>query len=248
MIRLKNVSKRFGNKEALKEISLTIEKGETIAIIGGSGSGKSTLLRLMIGLDRPSGGDIYIGEDNIAVMSENALDRVRLRMGMVFQYSALFDSMNVGENVAFGLREHTDKDDDEIRRIVAEKLELVGLPGVEEMMPQELSGGMKKRVGLARTIATDPEIIFYDEPSSGLDPIMTAKIDELIIDMQKKLGVTSVVVTHDMASASRIADRIAMIYDGALIAVDTAERFQDIDDERVQAFFRTLHHRKEKEV
>jgi len=245
MIRLKNVSKRFGEKVALKDISLTIEKGETIAIIGGSGSGKSTLLRLMIGLDRPSGGEILIGGDNITAMSENVLDRVRLRMGMVFQYSALFDSMSVGENVAFGLREHTDKGDDEIRHIVAEKLELVGLPGVEEMMPQELSGGMKKRVGLARAIATDPEIIFYDEPSSGLDPIMTAKIDELIIDMQRKLDVTSVVVTHDMVSASRIADRIAMIYDGELIAVDTVERFQNIADERVQAFFRTLHHRRE---
>ena len=245
MIRLKNVSKRFGEKVALKDLSLTIEKGETIAIIGGSGSGKSTLLRLMIGLDRPSGGEIHIGGDNITVMSENVLDRVRLRMGMVFQYSALFDSMSVGENVAFGLREHTDKGDDELRHIVAEKLELVGLPGVEEMMPQELSGGMKKRVGLARAIATDPEIIFYDEPSSGLDPIMTAKIDELIIDMQRKLDVTSVVVTHDMVSASRIADRIAMIYDGELIAVDTVERFQNIADERVQAFFRTLHHRRE---
>ena len=244
MIRLKNVSKRFGEKVALKDISLTIEKGETIAIIGGSGSGKSTLLRLMIGLDRPSGGEIHIGGDNITAMSENVLDRVRLRMGMVFQYSALFDSMSVGENVAFGLREHTDKGDDEIRHIVAEKLELVGLPGVEEMMPQELSGGMKKRVGLARAIATDPEIIFYDEPSSGLDPIMTAKIDELIIDMQRKLDVTSVVVTHDMVSASRIADRIAMIYDGSLIAADTPERFQDIDDDRVQAFFRTLHHKR----
>ena len=245
MIRLKNVSKRFGEKVALKDISLTIEKGETIAIIGGSGSGKSTLLRLMIGLDRPSGGEIHIGGDNITAMSENVLDRMRLRMGMVFQYSALFDSMSVGENVAFGLREHTDKGDDEIRHIVAEKLKLVGLPGVEEMMPQELSGGMKKRVGLARAIATDPEIIFYDEPSSGLDPIMTAKIDELIIDMQRKLDVTSVVVTHDMVSASRIADRIAMIYDGELIAVDTVERFQNIADERVQAFFRTLHHRRE---
>ena len=245
MIRLNNVRKRFGDKDALKGISLTIEKGETIAIIGGSGSGKSTLLRLMIGLDRPSAGEIYIGADNIAAMTENALDRVRLRMGMVFQYSALFDSMPVGENVAFGLREHTTKTDEEIARIVAEKLVLVGLPDAAALMPQELSGGMKKRVGLARAIATDPEIIFYDEPSSGLDPIMTAKIDELIIDMQRKLDVTSVVVTHDMASASRIADRIAMIYDGELIAVDTAERFQDIKDERVQAFFRTLHQRRE---
>ena len=245
MIRLNNVKKCFGDKEALKGISLTIEKGETIAIIGGSGSGKSTLLRLMIGLDRPTSGEIYLGGDNIAVMSEDALDRVRLRMGMVFQYSALFDSMSVGENVAFGLREHTGKSEAEIQRIVAEKLALVGLPDAAAMMPQELSGGMKKRVGLARAIATDPEIIFYDEPSSGLDPIMTAKIDELIIDMQRKLDVTSIVVTHDMASASRIADRIAMIYDGQLIAVGTAERFQDIKDERVQAFFRTLHHRRE---
>ena len=245
MIQLKNVRKRFGDKEALKGISLTIEKGETIAIIGGSGSGKSTLLRLMIGLDRPTSGEIYIGGDNITAMTEDTLDRVRLRMGMVFQYSALFDSMSVGENVAFGLREHTTKSADEIARIVAEKLALVGLPNAAAMMPQELSGGMKKRVGLARAIATDPEIIFYDEPSSGLDPIMTAKIDELIISMQRQLAVTSVVVTHDMASASRIADRIAMIYDGELIAVDTAERFQDIADERVQAFFRTLHHRRE---
>jgi len=245
MIRLNNVKKCFGDKEALNGISLTIQKGETIAIIGGSGSGKSTLLRLMIGLDRPTSGAIYIGDENIAVLDEDALDRVRLRMGMVFQYSALFDSMSVGENVAFGLREHTHKSEEEIRRIVREKLALVGLPDAAGLMPQELSGGMKKRVGLARAIATDPEIIFYDEPSSGLDPIMTAKIDELIIDMQKKLGVTSVVVTHDMASASRIADRIAMIYDGELIAVDTAARFQDIADERVQAFFRTLHHRRE---
>ena len=245
MIRLNNVKKCFGDKEALKGISLTIEKGETIAIIGGSGSGKSTLLRLMIGLDRPTSGAIHIGDENIAVLDEDALDRVRLRMGMVFQYSALFDSMSVGENVAFGLREHTHKSEEEIRRIVREKLALVGLPDAAGLMPQELSGGMKKRVGLARAIATDPEIIFYDEPSSGLDPIMTAKIDELIIDKQQKLGVTSVVVTHDMASASRIADRIAMIYDGELIAVDTAARFQDIADERVQAFFRTLHHRRE---
>ena len=248
MIQLKNVRKRFGDKDALKGITLTIEKGETIAIIGGSGSGKSTLLRLMIGLDRPTSGEIYIGGDNITAMTEDTLDRVRLRMGMVFQYSALFDSMSVGENVAFGLREHTDKSNNEIARIVAEKLELVGLPDAASLMPQELSGGMKKRVGLARAIATDPEIIFYDEPSSGLDPIMTAKIDELIIDMQRKLDVTSVVVTHDMASASRISDRIAMIYDGELIAVDTAERFQDIKDERVQAFFRTLHHRREAEA
>ena len=162
MIRLEHVTKHFGTKEALKDITLTINEGETLAIIGGSGSGKSTLLRLMIGLDRPTSGAIYIGADEIAAMDEAALDRVRLRMGMVFQYSALFDSMSVGENVAFGLREHTDKSDAEIRSIVAEKLALVGLPDAAELMPQELSGGMKKRVGLARAIATDPAIIFYD--------------------------------------------------------------------------------------
>ena len=245
MIKIRHVSKKFDDMVALRDINLEIKDGETIAIIGGSGSGKSTLLRLLIGLIKPTEGEILIDGKDIAHMNEAELDKVRLHMGMVFQYSALFDSMSVGENVAFGLREHTTKSEDEIQRIVAEKLALVGLPDAAAMMPQELSGGMKKRVGLARAIATDPEIIFYDEPSSGLDPIMTAKIDELIIDMQRKLGVTSIVVTHDMASASRIADRIAMIYDGKLIAVDTAERFQDIKDERVQAFFRTLHHRRE---
>ena len=161
-------------------------------------------------------------------------------MGMVFQYSALVDSMTVGENVAFGLREHRNLPEEKIQRIIREKLALVGLSGVENKLPGELSGGMKKRVGLARAIAFEPDIIFYDEPSSGLDPITTAKIDELIVDMQKKLGVTSVVVTHDMASACRIADRIAMVYEGDLIAVDTVPRFQQIQDERVQAFFKTL--------
>ena len=245
MIRLEDVTKRFADYEALHRLALCVDDGETLAVIGGSGSGKSTLLRLIIGLIRPTSGRIWIDDAEISQMTEDELDRVRLKMGMVFQYSALFDSMTVGENVAFGLREHTAKTDEEIAHIVAEKLALVGLPDAAALMPQELSGGMKKRVGLARAIATDPEIIFYDEPSSGLDPIMTAKIDELIIDMQRKLDVTSVVVTHDMASASRIADRIAMIYDGELIAVDTAERFQDIKDERVQAFFRTLHQRRE---
>ena len=240
MIQLKNVRKRFGDKDALKGITLTIEKGETIAIIGGSGSGKSTLLRLMIGLDRPTSGEIYIGDENIAAMSENALDRVRLRMGMVFQYSALFDSMTVGENVAFGLREHKRLKEEKIVRIVREKLRLVGLEGSERMMPGELSGGMKKRVSLARAIAIDPSIILYDEPSSGLDPLTSAKIDDLIIETQRKLDVTSVVVTHDMASACRIADRIAMLHKGSLIALDTVEGFRKLEDPRVRAFFRAV--------
>jgi phospholipid/cholesterol/gamma-HCH transport system ATP-binding protein len=178
-------------------------------------------------------------------MPEKELDELRLHMGMVFQYSALFDSMTVGDNVAFGLREHTAYSEEKIAEIVKEKLEVVGLPGTEDMMPGELSGGMKKRVSLARAIAFGPEIIFYDEPSSGLDPIMTDKIDELIISTQKRLGVTSVVVTHDMDSAIHIADRIAMIYEGKLIAVDTVDNFRRIEDPRVRAFLRGLYIGKE---
>ena len=240
MIELVDVCKSFDKSEALKHINLSIKEGETLAIIGGSGSGKSTLLRLLIGLIRPTSGQVLVRGRDVARLSEEEWDKLRLRMGMVFQYSALFDSMSVGDNVAFGLREHTDKSEAEIAAIVKEKLALVGLNGVEQMMPNELSGGMKKRVGLARAIACEPSVIFYDEPSSGLDPIMTARIDELIVSTQKKLGVTSVVVTHDMASACRIADRIAMIYEGELIAVDTVEKFKTIRDDRVQAFFKTL--------
>lgn len=240
MIRIKNVSKYFGAKAALKNINLEIADGETLAIIGGSGSGKSTLLRLMIGLIQPTEGEIWIGEDEISHMNEAEITRVRLKMGMVFQYSALFDSMTVGDNVAFGLVEHTDFSKDKIAGIVKEKLKQVGLEGVEHLMPNELSGGMKKRVSLARAIAFGPEIIFYDEPSSGLDPVTTNKIDELIISTQKALNVTSVVVTHDMVSACRIADRIAMVYNGDLIAVDTVENFRKIDDPRVKEFFRVM--------
>ena len=240
MIRLINVTKIFGKKLALKSINLEIADGETLAIIGGSGSGKSTLLRLMIGLIQPTSGEIWIGNDEISHMNERDMMRVRLRMGMVFQYSALFDSMTVGQNVAFGLVEHTNYSKEQIQSIVREKLHQVGLDGVEERMPNELSGGMKKRVSLARAIAFGPEIIFYDEPSSGLDPITTNRIDELIIETQRALKVTSIVVTHDMVSACRIANRIAMIYDGELIAVDTPDNFKRIQDERVKAFFRIL--------
>ena len=240
MIKLINVTKIFGLKVALRSINLEIADGETLAIIGGSGSGKSTLLRLMIGLIQPTSGQIWIGNDEISHMSEKELMRVRLKMGMVFQYSALFDSMTVGENVAFGLVEHTNYSRDKIDDIVREKLKQVGLEGVENRMPNELSGGMKKRVSLARAIAFEPEIIFYYEPSSGLDPIMTNKIDELIIETQRALKVTSIVVTHDMVSACRIADRIAMVFGGELLAVDTPEKFKKIDDPRVKEFFRII--------
>ena len=241
MIKLIDINKSFRGRQVLKHINLEVRNGETLAIIGGSGMGKSTLLRLMIGLIRPTTGEIWIGDKEISGMPEQELDEVRLHMGMVFQYSALFDSMSVGENVAFGLREHTKYPEDKIRAIVREKLEMVGLPGIENSMPNELSGGMKKRVSLARAIAFGPDIIFYDEPSSGLDPIMTDKINELIIHMQKKLHVTSVVVTHDMASACQIADRIAMVYEGELIALDTVKNFKRLQDSRVQAFLKSLY-------
>ena len=172
MIELKDVNKSFKGKQVLKHVSLTIQDGETLAIIGGSGSGKSTLLRLMIGLIEPTSGEIWIQGREISHLPEREMDEVRLKMGMVFQYSALFASMSVGVNVAFGLREHTELPPDRIQAIVKEKLQLVGLPGIETTMPNELSGGMKKRVSLARAIAFGPEIIFYDEPSSGLDPLM----------------------------------------------------------------------------
>lgn len=240
MIKLINVTKIFGRKVALRSINLEIADGETLAIIGGSGSGKSTLLRLMIGLIQPTSGEIWIGDDEISRYSEKEMMRVRLRMGMVFQYSALFDSMTVGDNVAFGLVEHTDLSKNKIQEIVREKLHQVGLDGVENRMPNELSGGMKKRVSLARAIAFGPEIIFYDEPSSGLDPVTTTKIDDLIIETQRALNVTSIVVTHDMVSACRIADKIAMVYNGELIAVDTPDNFKKIDDPRIKAFFRII--------
>ena len=236
MIELKHVDKSFGHKEVLRDVSFRVEDGETLALIGGSGSGKSTLLRLMIGLDRPTAGEIWIDGTEITELSEDELDDVRLSMGMVFQYSALFDSMTVGDNVAFGLREHTDYDEEKIREIVREKLLLVGLPDSEDMMPGELSGGMKKRVSLARALAFGPSIIFYDEPDSGLDPVMTRKIDDLIVETQKKLGVTSIVVTHDMESACLVANRIAMLYQGEIIAIEQPEDFRRMKDPRIREF------------
>ena len=236
MIEIKQVDKSFGDKQVLKNVSLRVEDGETMALIGGSGSGKSTMLRLMIGLDRPTAGEIWIDGTEITQLSEDELDDVRLSMGMVFQYSALFDSMTVRDNVAFGLREHTDYDEEEIQEIVREKLSLVGLPGSEDMMPGELSGGMKKRVSLARALAFGPSIIFYDEPDSGLDPVMTRKIDDLIVETQKKLGVTSIVVTHDMESACLVANRIAMLYQGEIIAIEKPEDFRRMKDPRIREF------------
>ena len=245
MIRIENICKSFGEKQVLKNINMEIREGETLAIIGGSGSGKSTLLRLLIGLDRPTSGEIYIMGQAISHMQEAELDKLRMNMCMVFQYSALFDSMTVGENVAFGLREHTDLSEEEIQTIVARKLEQVGLPGIQSTMPGELSGGMKKRVGLARAIAFDPKIIFYDEPSSGLDPITTVKIDELMKETQKKQKATRVEVTHQKVSASNIEDRIPNKKKGKLKQKETVQNFCHIKDERVQSFMQRMYMRRE---
>ena len=186
MIRLRNVTVAYGDRVILDNINLDIHQGETLAILGASGSGKSTILRLIIGLQKPTKGQVFFHDEDITTFDEEQLTAVRRHMGMVFQYSALFDSMTVGENVAFGLRQHTKDDEATIQRIVEEKLHLVGLEGIEDMMPNDLSGGMKKRVGLARAIAVEPSVIFYDEPSSGLDPLMTEKIDELIVNTQRR--------------------------------------------------------------
>lgn len=238
MIKLIDLQMEFGGRAVLRDVNMTIAKGETMVVVGPSGSGKSTLLRLLIGLDRPTDGQVWINGQEVSRMSEKELDEVRLDMGMVFQYSALFDSMTVGDNVAFGLRQHTKLTEDEIRRIVEERLDGVGLAGFADAMPNELSGGMKKRVGLARALAFKPNIILYDEPSSGLDPIMSRKIDELILETQAQFGVTSVVVTHDMESAYRIADKIAVLYEGRFVQIGTADEIRSSTHPYVQEFVR----------
>ena len=241
MIELKNVSMSFQDRRILDDVSLQVQRGEILVVIGPSGSGKSTLLRLMIGLLKPDFGQIWVDGREISHLDEDELNRIRRNMGMVFQYSALFDSMTVGDNVAFGLREHTKYPEEKIQQIVREKLAMVGMEGVENSMPNELSGGMKKRVSLARAIAFSPGTIFYDEPNSGLDPIMSRKIDELITHTQQALKVTSVVVTHDMVSACHIADRIAMVYEGELLAVEPVAKFRKLKDPRIQAFLQSAY-------
>ena len=235
----------FGDRVILRDVNMTIAKGETLVVIGPSGTGKSTLLRLLIGLERPTGGQVLINDKDIGRMSEKELDEIRFDMGMVFQYSALFDSMTVGDNVAFGLRQHTKMTEAEIRRTVEELLDVVGLAGYADAMPSELSGGMKKRVGLARALAFKPSIILYDEPSSGLDPIMSRKIDELIAAMQARFGVTSIVVTHDMESAYRVADRIAVLYEGRFVEIASPEEIRTSTHPFVAEFVRAAGSRKE---
>ena len=226
MIRLVDLYKSFGKQKVLGGIDLQIEEGKTTVIIGRSGGGKSVLLKHIIGLLRPDSGQVLIDGTDIAKLGESKLNEIRKKFGMLFQEAALFDSMTVGENVAFPLREHTRMKEKEIRETVADRLHSVGLTGVEEKMPSELSGGMRKRVGLARAIAMHPQIVLFDEPTTGLDPVMTEAINRLIIDTQKKFNLTCVVISHDIQSIFEIGDRIAMLYEGKIIEYGTPEELK----------------------
>ena len=238
IISFKKLNITFGENVVINNIDLDIRQGETLAVLGPSGSGKSTILRAMIGLLQPTAGEIFVQGEQVSSLDEDGWNKLRQKMGMVFQYSALFDFLTVGENVAFGLRQHTDKSESEIQGIVDEMLELVGLPQSKEQHPAELSGGMKKRVGLARAIANRPEIVLYDEPTAGLDPIMSNNISRLIRKTQQQLQVTSVLVTHDMESAFYAADRIAMLYKGKIVALGTVEEIRNGHNQIVDAFVR----------
>jgi phospholipid/cholesterol/gamma-HCH transport system ATP-binding protein len=217
-IRVERLAKSFGDVKVLVDVDVTINRGHVAVIIGGSGAGKTTLLKILIGLDRPSTGSIFVEGVDITKLPERELNLVRRKFGMVFQYSALLDSMDVLDNVAFPLREHTKLKEKEIRDRVREKLSVLGLSGTEERYPSELSGGMRKRVGLARALMLEPEAILYDEPTSGLDPITARMVDDLIVETRERFGVTSIVISHDMAGALRIADQIVLLAKGKVVA------------------------------
>ena len=226
----------YGEREILHGLTFDIRRGETMVILGGSGSGKSTLLRTLIGLEKPSSGEVWIQGVNTTKMSEREMDVIRKKMGMSFQGSALFGSLTVGENVALPLREHTDLEDSTIDIMVRIKLGQVGLANFEDFMPSELSGGMKKRAAVARALAMDPEILFFDEPSAGLDPIIAAGLDELILNLKKAYSITMVVVTHELASAFLIADRMVYVDRGNIVALGTKEEFRSSTHPRVRQF------------
>ena len=236
MIEIRGLRKRLGTKQVLDGVDLEVRQGETMVVMGRSGTGKSVLLKHIIGLMTPDAGSIEVDDVDIANLPERDLNEVRRHFGMLFQGAALFDSLTVGENVALPLREHTRMKNDEVLRRVAERLEWVGLKGVEDMKPASLSGGMKKRVGLARAIAMDPKYVLYDEPTTGLDPIMADVIDKLIRSLQKRLGVTSIVVTHDMSSAFKVADRMALLNDGRVVFLGSVEEVRTTQDPLVRQF------------
>lgn len=238
MIEIKDLQKSFGPKQVLKDVNLKIEEGKTTCILGGSGSGKSTLIKCLIGLEEATDGHIWVdGKDITKIHSEIKLAAIRRKFGYLFQEGALFDSMSVGENVTFGLKYLTEVPESEYPKVIKEKLALVGLKeDVAKLNPSELSGGMKKRVSLARVLAVEPKVILYDEPTTGLDPIMSDIISDLIIGLKAKLGVTSVVITHDMRSAFKIADYIAFLYEGRILMYGTPEEFRKTDNPYVKQF------------
>lgn len=236
MIQIVDLHKSFGSKKVLQGVNLTVEKGETMVIIGRSGSGKSVLIKHLIGLVHPEKGKIFVNGTEITCLSEKDVQKVRRRFAILFQGAALFDSLTVAQNVAFGLERYTNHSAAEIQRIVRECLERVGLRGVEHLMAHELSGGMKKRVGLARAIAYSPDVILYDEPSTGIDPIRADAINDLIIQMKEEMGMTSIVITHDMVSTYKVADRIAMLYNGKIIQVGSPKEIMGSTNQVVQQF------------
>ncbi len=236
MIRLIDVHKAFGPKEVLKGFTLDVNEGETAVIIGYSGTGKSVAIKHIVGLLEPDQGTVWVDGLEVPTLTRPQLYALRAKIGYVFQFAALFDSMTIGENVAMGLRKEGKLAEREIQERVSEALELVDLPDVETKMPAELSGGMRKRVGIARAIARRPKYILYDEPTTGLDPVTSAVIDNLMVRTREKLGVTSIVITHDMRSAYRVGSRIAMLYEGRIRQVGTVEEIQQTSDPIVRQF------------
>jgi len=236
IIEVTDLVRKFGDRTVLDNISFDVYRGETVVIMGGSGCGKSTLLRHMIGSMKPTSGSVKLFGEDITNLTERELERVRLRFGMLFQSGALLASQTVGENVALPLLQHTDKSVDEIEEIVKRKLQMVGLTGFEDLKPDEISGGMKKRVGLARALALDPELLFSDEPTSGLDPIMTAVVDQLTLKLTHGTHMTAVVVSHDMTSAFRIATRMIMLGHGGIVAQGTPDEIRNSPNPEVQQF------------
>jgi phospholipid/cholesterol/gamma-HCH transport system ATP-binding protein len=236
IIEVTDLVREFGDRVVLDDISFSVHRRETVVVMGGSGCGKSTLLRHLIGSMKPTSGSVKLFGEEITTMTEREIERVRLRFGMLFQSGALLASLTVGENVALPLAQHTKKLPDEIEQIVKQKLEMVGLTDFEDLRPDEISGGMKKRVGLARALALDPELLFSDEPTSGLDPIMTAVVDELTLKLACRRGMTAVVVSHDMTSAFRIATRMIMLGHGSIVAQGTPDEIRNSPNPEVQQF------------
>jgi len=236
IVEVSNLVRKFGDRSVIDNLSFTIHRGETLVIMGGSGCGKSTLLRHIIGVMKPTSGSVKIFGEEITTMNDRQIEDIRRRFGMLFQSGALLASLTVGENVALPLLQHTDLSDEEIQETVTGKLQMVGLNGFNNLKPSEISGGMRKRVGLARALALDPELLFSDEPTSGLDPIMTAVVDKLTLELTRAEGMTAVVVTHDMTSAFRIATRMIMLGRGKILAQGTPDEIRTHPDPEVQQF------------